>query len=60
MVHTIVVVMVVMVVMVVAAVGVCTQTPAKKATGRDTEPFFFRFPAGGAEPTKLLRTPAGF
>ena len=60
MVHTIVVmIMVVMVVMVVVAVGVCTQTPATKATGRDTEPFFFK-PGGGAEPTKLLRTPAGF
>ena len=61
MVHTIVVViMVVMVVMVVVAVGVCIQTPATKATGRDTKPFFFRLPAKGAEPAKLLRTRGGF
>ena len=57
----VVVIMMVMVVMVVVAVRVCTQTPAMKATARHMEPFFFvRLPPGGAEPTKLLRTPGGF
>ena len=60
MVHTIgVVIVVVMVVMVVVEVGVCTQTPATNATGRDTKLFFVWLRAGGAEPTKLLRTPGG-